>query len=180
MIAVDEMDQVLDQGLRHDPGCALSGLENCWFTYPGRRCALPWAGMLQPLRGNAVKDFPRGINSFHGHGVPRDAMNVATAMLRGVSFQPAMNWVRPFMAGYTRPAMNLTSANVSHTFNQPCREYGSIWPGENLPHESCSKCFTTLPFGAKAQGPTSLSRIVITSVYRPAQFGPHNQWILSP
>jgi hypothetical protein len=78
-------------------------------------------------------------------------MNVATAMLRGVGFQPATNWVRPFMAGYTRPAMNLTSANVSQIFNQPCSEYGSIWPGENLPHESCSKSFTALPEGCFAQ-----------------------------
>ena len=106
-----------------------------------------------------MKDFPRGINSFHGHGVPRDAMNVATAMLRGAGFQPATNWVRPFMAGYTRPAMYLTSANVSQTFNQPRSENDPIWPGENLPHESCSKSFTALPFGAKSQGPTTLAWI---------------------
>ena len=33
------------------PACfALSGLSYCRLVYPGRRCALPWADMLRPLR----------------------------------------------------------------------------------------------------------------------------------
>jgi len=32
-------------------GCALSGLWKACTLVPGRRCALPWADLLRPLRG---------------------------------------------------------------------------------------------------------------------------------
>ena len=53
--------------------CALSGLENCWFIYPGRRCALPWAGMLRPFGAKA-----QGLTwEFHSHRRHRSKSAVA-------------------------------------------------------------------------------------------------------
>ncbi len=50
-----------------EPGCfALSGLGVCDHDYPGRRCALPWADMFEPLRGYACFQGHAGLRGYAG------------------------------------------------------------------------------------------------------------------
>ena len=91
-----------------------------FLCYPGRRCALPWAGLPRPFR--AKESFPYPFFSIREHGlIPLGNALVPAAPLPGWSLEAKRSAVPPppqwSCARRCVPKWNLGTRQKDHTFS---------------------------------------------------------------